>query len=351
MRKWIAVAAVGVMSVVGVVAAPPSGGATVSAAVTASAPVDVRVASFNIQSVSLDATVGNQRPWRYRRAGVIADILGERADVVGLQEANQSRYWASRLVDGATQMEDLRNGLNKAGGHYRLVNAYNTNCVNYWTTYRCVYKYRGASGADRILYNTDTLLLVGQGATRLTQSSNSDPRYFAWAVLRVKATGRDFLFVNTHLNSGSASVRRAQWYQITSWVNKWKGTRPVVVVGDFNTHRADALAREMLPAMRRYGYGDVLNQTYMMRENAYPRAWGTVNGWLNTWNRLDRNVANWSYENQRNLLGYNIDWVFATNTVAVKQWKVVADYYPSTLRVAGTFPSDHNMVRATLAMP
>ncbi len=88
MRKWIAVAAVGVMSVVGVVAAPPSGGATVSAAVTASAPVDVRVASFNIQSVSLDA---EHRPGEVarvaaRRLGQLASALPDEQQRVGVVE-------------------------------------------------------------------------------------------------------------------------------------------------------------------------------------------------------------------------------------------------------------------------
>ena len=47
----------------------------------------------------------------------------------------------------------------------------------------------------------------------------------------------------------------------------------------------------------------------------------------------------------------NIDWVFATNTIPVLQWKVVVDYDPATLQVLGTFPSDHNMVAATLSIP
>ena len=54
-----------------------------SAPAAAATAAIVRVGSFNIQSVSLDATVGNQRPWKTRRPGVIADILGERSTSSG----------------------------------------------------------------------------------------------------------------------------------------------------------------------------------------------------------------------------------------------------------------------------
>ena len=69
---------------------------------------DVRVASFNIQNVSLDRTVGLQRPWRVRPPTVISQILGERVDVIGVQEAQPSTHFASRLVDGSTRTSTSR---------------------------------------------------------------------------------------------------------------------------------------------------------------------------------------------------------------------------------------------------
>ena len=60
------------------------GGAT-QATAAARVPVDVRVATYNVRSVSLDRTDGEQRPWRERRAGVIANIMGENVDVIGVQ--------------------------------------------------------------------------------------------------------------------------------------------------------------------------------------------------------------------------------------------------------------------------
>jgi endonuclease/exonuclease/phosphatase family metal-dependent hydrolase len=335
----------------GVPAAPATQAAQAPAgAVSAAAgdPAELRVASFNIQSVSLDKTSGNQRPWRQRRAGVIADIMGERPDVIGLQEANPSRSFASRLKDGPTQYYDLRNGLNKAGGNYQVTNGYAFNCVRSTTSYKCRYKYRGASHGDRILYNRSTLTLLSQGANKFAvQGAGPDPRYIAWAVFRVRSTGRSFLFVNTHLRGGSTV--RTQWTQLIRRVNQLKRSRPVVVVGDFNTQKFAQPSDQMLPAMRRAGYGDVLNQQYRVNPVGNPRAQHTVNGWVNSLNHLNRNMRDWSYDERRGNTGNNIDWIFATNSLPVLEYKTVV-HYDSSLRVVGTFRSDHNMIRATLLL-
>jgi len=317
----------------------------------ATSPTTLRVGSFNIQSVSLDKTSGLQRPWRQRRATVVSQVMGEKLDVLGIQEANPSKTFISRLVDGANQYRDVQIGLNKAGGNFALTNPYPYNCVNSGTTYKCVYKNRHASHGDRILYNTSTLSLVSEGTTRYSvQGPGADPRFAVWAVLKVRATGEQFLFVNTHLRAGPASTRRSQWYQMMSRIDAVANARPVVAVGDFNVHKFDPLSAEMLPAMRNAGYGDVLNQRYEVNPVASPRAVSTVNGWFNTANHLSGDTRDFSYYKNHAKTGNNIDWIFASNELRVDQWKVVVNYDPDTLRMRGTLPSDHNMVRATLSL-
>ncbi len=349
MRWTLAAVATLALAVAGTVGSPTQVG---PAAASDTGRIDVRVASFNVQSVSVDRTVGARRPWRQRRGAVIAEILGERVDVVGVQEVNPSRHWAPRLVDGRNQYLDLRNGLNKAGGHYRLTNAHAYNCVNARTSYRCVHRYRGASHSDRILYDADTVELVRQGAKRYTrQSGTSNPRYLAWAVLRMRATGSEFLFASTHLEPRNVGVRAAQWRQLIAELTRRAGGLPVVSVGDFNTQKYDALAGTMLPAMRDAGFGDVLNQQYAINPVRVPRARSTVNGWVNTCNHDRRDVASFGYEDSRSKTGNGIDWIFASNALPVQEWKVVLDFDPQTLEVRGTLPSDHNMVRATITLP
>jgi|tagenome__1003787_1003787.scaffolds.fasta_scaffold20871192_3 hypothetical protein len=85
--------------------------------------------------------------------------------------------------------------------------------------------------------------------------------------------------------------------------------------------------------------------------NVLTRARRSINGWINSLNRFNRDISTYSYENNHAKTGNNIDWIFATNSLPVKAWKMVTDYDPTTLKVRGTIPSDHNMVRATITLP
>ncbi len=325
--------------------------ATPTAPADARSSMNIKVASFNVLSVSTDRTDGNRRPWRERRATVIRQILQEDLDVIGAQELNHGKYFASRLVDGTSQMTDLRNGLNRAGGSYALTNTAAFNCVKASTQYKCVRKYRAASGADRILYNTNTLRLVRRGTYTYRHQGSSFKSYLPWATFRTKATGYTFTFASTHLTTNGDSLRRAQWSELIkkmTYLRKRYG-RPVMVVGDFNVQKFSKVAADYLPRMRRAGFGDVVGQEAYQSRVAHPRAARRVNGFINSWNRMDRNIRNYSYYQDRSRMGNTIDYIFASNGLSVPEYKLVIDY-DSDLQVNGTFPSDHNMVKATITL-
>ncbi len=355
MRTVVALtAALGVLTAALLGSVPGTAGtataATRDSAARASS-VALRVASFNVRSVSLDRAVGEDRPWAERRGAVIAQILGEGVDVIGVQEVNPSKAFAPRLVDGPNQFLDLRNGLNKAGGSYALTNRFAFNCKKASTQHHCKKKNRKASHAERILYNTQTVSLVKKGKLKYAaQVGATNPAYLAWAVLKSKVTGRKFLFTTTHLAPKVDKVRRAQWRQMIREINRVKNGRPVVAVGDFNTHKFSDMAQKFLPRMKKAGYGDVLNQSYRDARIANPRARSTVNGWMNTANKFQRDVRAFSYWDAQDRAGNNIDWIFASNSLPVQEYKVVVDYDPNTWQVNGVIPSDHNMVRATLSL-
>lgn len=316
-----------------------------------SGPVDVRVASFNVQSVGVDKTAGDRRPWKQRRATVMAQILGEGSDVVGLQEVNPSNTFRSRLVDGSNQMFDLRNGLNRRGGHYALNSDAAVDCLNPTTGYHCRYRNRGASHNERILYNTQTMTLMNRGFVKYSRQSVSDRNMgMAWVILRSKVNGHSMLFTSTHLDPPNRVVRVAQWKQMISNVKRLRGNLPVVSVGDFNTQKFDPIARTMLPAMKNAGVGDVLNQQYRVNPSRDVRAQVRVNGWVNSNNRQNRNVRGYSYPGDHNKTGNNIDYIFASNATVVKEFKMVIAFDPSSLQVTGTIPSDHNMLAATVVL-
>ena len=320
---------------------------------TSSGPADVNVASFNLFGVNNDAkATGERKVWRERRPVVVHDILSQDVDVVGLQEADQSTVYADHLDYGETQFDDLKGAVNSAGGHYAVTSEASYNCAKAWSSVNCDYTYQGASNSTRILYNTDTLEPVLTGSYKYAhQTTGHFDRYLAWGVFRVKATGGEFLFADTHLDSYSAETRQGEWDELVTKLQALANGRPVVSVGDFNTSKWDDYAATYLPKMKAAGYGDVLDQQYRVSTSPQARPQQVVDAWIGSYNGFRRNVADFSYEDARDKIGNNIDWVFASNDLTVRSWQTVVDYDPDTLEVQGVIPSDHNMVRATLSIP
>jgi endonuclease/exonuclease/phosphatase family metal-dependent hydrolase len=330
--------------------APTQPHATVAAA--RRAPVDINVGSFNIQSAGHDRSVGLQRPWRKRRATVVRQILANRIDVLGVQEAAYTPSFRPRLVTGRTQYLDLRNGLNSLGGRYAVTVKAAVNCKRPYVAANCRRRDRNASAADRIIYNKRALTVVRTGARKYSRQTSRTPNMaLAWAVLRSRATGARFLFTTTHLDPSNRRVRRAQWRQMIRIVKQVRRGLPVVSVGDFNVSKMDPMTRTMLPAMRKAGFGDVLNQSYGVNPTPNVRARTRINGWMNTYNHLTRRVASFGYEDRRGNTGNGIDWIFASNHLPIMEYEVVCAYDTRTLRVTGTLPSDHNMIRAKVRLP
>jgi endonuclease/exonuclease/phosphatase family metal-dependent hydrolase len=335
------------------VTARPAGTATGASSLTqaASRSADIRVASFNISSMVLDNPHGALRPWKERRGRVISEILSEHVDVIGIQEAAPGRSMPHHVVDGANQYLDLRNGLNKAGGHYALTVTAGFNCVNSLTAYHCRKKDRNASNTNRILYNTRKLTMVGRNSMAYSHRTarNAHP-FLTWARFRVRSNGHEFRFFDTHLDPRNRAVRKAQWKQMIKQVNHLKQGRPVVSVGDFNTQKFDPMAASMFPAMKRSGYGEVLNERYRVNPNPHIRARQRTHAWISSVNHTSRNVRTFSYDDATSKTGNSIDHIFASNSLSVRSYKVVLKFSSRTMRVSGVLPSDHNMVCATIAV-
>ena len=60
-------------------------------------------------------------------------------------------------------------------------------------------------------------------------------------------------------------------------------------------------------------------------------------------------MKSWSYEDRHDKIGNNIDYIFASNFLKVPEFKEVVNH--NGLNVTGVFPSDHNMIRATITLP
>ena len=312
----------------------------------------VRVGSFNIVGVPADKKAhGNQKTWKKRRYTVTSQILSRKLDVVGVQEANQSTVYKRQLTYGSTQYRDLRDALNRRGGHYALTNVNAYNCARPSSTYKCKAKYMGASGDNRILFNTKRIARVRGGSLTYSAHAAGKPqRFLAWAVLKNKATGKQFLFTTTHLDPYSVSARKSQWSQMISKINSLKGSMPVVATGDFNTSKYSNYASTYIPRMKANGYGDVLNQVPNKNTLNKRRAESVTRAWISSFNGFRRSAKAFGYDEARNKIGNGIDWIFASNNLEVKKWEVVVNISPKTLRVRGTIPSDHCLVVSTLVL-
>jgi endonuclease/exonuclease/phosphatase family metal-dependent hydrolase len=310
----------------------------------------LRVGSFNIRNATLPLIPGIAA-WSKRRNVVIRQILAQKLDMVGIQEASFRPNSTVKYPSGArTQYADLIRGLNAAGGNYKLTSKAAYNCENAKSPYKCDYVDRGASGGERILYNADRLELVSRGAkTYSPLAASGSERSLVWAALRLKATGQEILFTTTHL-SKTGPDRLTQWMEMIPMIEAVKGSRPVIATGDFNVRKTDSISAKTYPAMKAAGYGDVLNQSYGENPVQHPRALESVNGWLRSFNGGVRDVAAYGYEDKRYLTGNIIDHVFADNDLVVRKWEVVVNYDPRTLETIGRLPSDHNLVVATLEM-
>lgn len=312
---------------------------------------DLRVGSFNVRSITKDYLQQGE-PWRVRRPAVVRDILGEGVDVVGLQELSQNPSYAGQMDDGPTQMEDLVAGLNQAGARYALTNKTVANCARAWTNSNCVYQDRGASRETRIIYNQDTLDMLSEGSYEYVAQTGlpNQSRFLVYATFSVRATGQQFFFATTHLATKSISMQSAQTAELIAKVGELYGGLPVIVTGDFQRSKWSAPIDWTLEAMKQAGYGDVLDQKYGTSNLARPRAQRRINGWFNSKNNFARDIASYAYEDNHQKIGNNIDWIWATNALPVKEWKVVVHYQATTMRLTGVIPSDHMMVRATISL-
>lgn len=310
------------------------------------------VASYNVKCANCNDGLANELTWAGRRDAVVSTIVSKVPDVVGVQEASQGWLKDETRPGGLTQFEDLQERLYNRGINYQLVNAKRNNCVNDVTPTNCVYADKGASQGTKILYNKGTVDLVSQGSVALPKISAGDnTRYLAWSILRQRSTGKSFFFGDTQLDSSKATgyyeLRKSQTSAIVSAIARLNtGKLPVLMVGDFNSHKWTEPSNAPYDVMVSAGYVDPLGNTY---KNDAPSAAATAE------QRVRANYDSFNgFELQaraRNTWGNGtyLDYIF-TSKMRVGKWETVINI-DSFGNFVGTIPSDHNMVNAVVQLP
>lgn len=296
------------------------------------------VASFNIKDP--DSTA--QGPWTTRGPRSAAAVVGQAVRLLGVQELYEN---GPPPNDERQQFLDYVNSA--AGGPY----------------YDMVPKPAEDAGKDsRILFDTRAFMLVSPtsyGAVQYaSQARKSDGsietrRWFSWAKLRHKATGKYILFVTTHLSPRSDTVDIAQWRQLIGWLKAVRTANPsykFIVAGDFNATKFEKLDDgqpvAQLASMRSNGFEDVLGQTFRSY-STYRNPSVRVDSWIGSSNQGLRDVRANGGSVAPGKNSNSIDYVFVSKVLKATYYRVYAQ--PRTGYIMNYLTSDHFMVRAAIS--
>jgi endonuclease/exonuclease/phosphatase family metal-dependent hydrolase len=275
----------------------------------------------------------------------VQQVMSRRPDVIGFQEASQGHVQGTNIP----QFIDLRSRLRAAGGAYEITNAVPYNCQRPQTPIGCVPQNRNASQGTRIFFNTKTVSLVSQGSKLLPSCAGCNNRYFAWAILKQKASGKSFFFADIHTQfmPKYADLRRAEVRVMMDEIARRNAKRlPVFVVGDFNSTRYQSPSNAPYDEVIERGLVDPLGHT-PKSPAVSPRgtAENRIRANYNSHNNFLRAVARFAeWEN-----GSNLDYIFTT-PMRVLLWETVLNVDAHD-RIIGTIPSDHNLILIKAVLP
>lgn len=188
----------------------------------ASVTHQVMLAANDLQNVPKEDTlkamsfnVWVSSPSAERKASVLQTILNYLPDTIGVQEASSlwMSYLQTNLGDMYAYVGDGRDG--------------------------------GSSGEhSAIFYRKDRFELIETGTKWMSDtpdkvsrfSESSLNRIFTFAILREKDTGKEILYVNTHLEHTSAAARNKQIKVLMDFLSDYTARYPIVLTGDFNAN-------------------------------------------------------------------------------------------------------------------
>ena len=145
-------------------------------------------------------------------------------------------------------------------------------------------------------------------------------RMATWAHFRERATGREFVVLNTHFDHRSELARANSATLIRERITKFAPDLPLIVMGDFNCLAGDSAPYTTLTT-----------------------ASGLVDTWTHAKTRLPDPTPNTfgGYEPPKSE-GKRIDWILARNARTIIRAQIV------TTEINGQYPSDHFPVMATV---
>lgn len=260
------------------------------------------VVSFNLR---FDSPTDGRNRWRHRRRAVAAFLDGT-ADVAGLQEARRRPLgWLVRHLRTFKWVGVGRDDGRRKGEYAPIF-------------------YR-RDRFERLDRGTFWLSATPEEAGSRTWGS-SRPRIATWVVLHERATGREVLVVNAHLDHKSAEARARGAELIRTRVGSLAGPRPVILTGDFNDGPGGEAHRILT--------GPAPAESDPVLVDARDASLSGHEGPDSTWTGFEAVKE-----------GRVIDFVLVSNDITVRHHRSVDD------RPGGRFLSDHLPVLAVVALP
>ncbi|MBO4671682.1 MAG: endonuclease/exonuclease/phosphatase family protein [Bacteroidales bacterium] len=192
----------------------------------------MKVMSYNIRVPSNETDPNNN--WQVRKVGTPAMLLAQRPAIFGLQEAvtDQIVYIASN-IEGYTYY-----GLGRDNGK-AVPGASGEIMAIFWKKSELENLSRGTFWLSE---TPDQVSLGWDAACRRTAT---------WGIFLHKASGRQFLFVNTHLDHKGATARKEGLKLIVKKIQELNPDKlPVVLTGDFNVQPDDECIAELRSTMK-----------------------------------------------------------------------------------------------------
>lgn len=226
--------------------------------------VSLKVGTYNIWAPSArksvmdaDETVSEQRSWANSYEAVADMINWLDCDVIGIQEVTNMVF--NTYITGPSKDYD---------GNYHTLNSkvpgyswviYNAANTNYDSLFPKNTTNGGLGSTDAILYKSSVLTLEGQGRCWLNGSRKVAPqdsdwdrigtnRPATWAKFTHKASGKQFIFITTHLdlpNAGNeddpAMPQRRNATELIEWfAPTYAAGLPSIITGDMNVDNGDS---------------------------------------------------------------------------------------------------------------
>ena len=176
---------------------------------------EIKIMSFNVRTSAMDKNTPNH--WDNRKEACIALIKDHRPSIIGLQEAVYSAQWV--WIKEQLQDDYDGYGVNRQTG-----------------------KESGGGECPGILYDKSVIKKIEVGTFWLSETPDTpskgwDANYYrtaTWGLFEHIPTGKQFFFINTHLDHESKTAQIEGMKLISKKFEEYKGKMPLFLTGDLN---------------------------------------------------------------------------------------------------------------------